>query len=159
MTRTLSIIQFLTILFFSTNATSVDISENVLSLGLQENIIRSNLGPPSSIKHEIPDEITGMNQTKLLQYNGAKLDFHLSPNGFYLWRLELTSNKYSYSNKRVKVGVNSEEILKVFGQPSSKEVSGEVIAWLYQIKGFDGWIRIKLINNVVVSIMATEDWT
>jgi len=159
MIRVLCVIQFLVLLLFTPSAISVELDLNVISIGQYESSLLSKLGEPISVLLDGPDEITGMNKTKLLKYKGANLDFHLGSNGFYLWRLELTSSDLSYLHKAVRVGAKANDISKALGDPSSKKTDDGSVVWFYHTKGFDGWVNIQLTNGVVVSIVATEDWT
>jgi len=159
MIRTFCVIKFLVILFISGSVFAVELDGNVISIGQSESLWLSKLGKPISIDLDEPDEMFGMNRTKSLKYKGANLDFHLGSNGFYLWRLKLTSSDLSYLHNKVRVGAKANEISSALGEPSSKEIGDKAIVWFYHTKGFDGWVRIELINNVVVSIFATEDWS
>lgn len=159
MIRTFCVFKFFVILLISGSIFAVEFDGNVVSIGQSDSLWLSKLGKPISIDLAEPDEMFGMNQTKLLKYKGANLDFHLGSNGFYLWRLKLTTSDLSYLHNTVRVGAKANDISNALGEPSSKENGDKSIVWFYHTKGFDGWVRIELIDNIVVSIFATEDWS
>ncbi len=145
------------ILLFSEYALSKEIY--VVSIGRSIEQVQELAGKADSINMQEADEITGMGITQSHVYSGANLDFHKGQNGFYLWKVEINSSEWAYSDKRIKIGVNSALVLSVLGEPASKEPESNKSVWFYHFKEFDGWLRIEFQNDKLIKILAVEDWT
>ena len=153
-----SVLYFLLLLFVS-NIEASEPSKVILKLGEKEDVVIAGVGKPHKIVEHPADEMFDMDVTKTMSFKGATLDFHRGSDGFYLYKLELTQSDYSYFDKRIFVGVNRATIENVLGAPSSTRFTSEFDVMHYNTKGFDGRLLFRLIDDVVVSIFVTEDWS
>ncbi|MCP4932418.1 MAG: hypothetical protein GY912_10625 [Candidatus Marinimicrobia bacterium] len=146
------------ILGFSVFASDTS-EENFIDIGMLEANVLSTYGSPANIIQYPDDEEYGMGKTKLITYEGVKLDLRLGDQGYYIWRLRILGSPWAYRNKKLSVGVTTEELRAILGIPLSTKIDGATEFYYYHPYSFDGWATIKIENGVVIEILATEDWT
>ena len=131
----------------------------VIDLGLLEEEMSKSQKTPDSIENFPPDKEFGMNETKVARYKGLVLNYHRSKNGFYIWRLEITSEAWAYKNNTISVGTSMEQVKNILGDPESIESNELNTSWFYHLYNYDAWTKITFSNSKVVEIFAAEDWT
>ncbi len=149
----------LVITFLPAAYASENSSLEFIEIGMSESQIVSAYGPPISITKYPKDDMFGMNETKLLVYEGLKLDMHLGSKGFYVWRLRISGDPWAYRNNKLTLGITIDKLKAILGEPISTKTEGEIEFYYYNPYTFDGWATITIENGTVIKILATEDWT
>ena len=100
-----------------------------------------------------------MGKTTTSFYDGAEIDFREGKNGFYIWRLKITSATWVYKNNQIRVGITIEKLKSLIGPPDSIETSDSKVYWFYHLYEYNAWTRISIVNGKVIEIFAAEDWS
>jgi hypothetical protein len=143
--------------FVSVSVAAVAV-ERFVDIGMAEATLLKNYGPPINMTRYSEDKEFGMNETKLLEFTGAKIDLHLGANGFYIWRLEIIGGALAYRNHLIITGIKERKVIEILGQPESIEIDGKTKYFYYHLYSFDAWTRITIEDDVVTQILASEDW-
>jgi len=155
------LIIFLIFVLFARNNPAEQLEKNgySLMLGISDKYALNTYGSPLEIQEYPSEDIVGMNITKVYIYKGATLDFHLRKNKYYLWRFQITTNKWAYISNITRVGNTVMQLSKALGKPATIESNTDSVYWFYPLPKGDGWVRVVLKNDFVVEILVVEDWT
>lgn len=135
-------------------------SENCfIDLGISEYKLAACLNNPISVQSFQPSDEFGMNETKRITLPSATIDLHRNNGVYYVWRLEITGQNWSFNRKKLVVGLSQKEVIALLGKPESIDGSPSDGAYVYRLHDFDAWVNIVIRGGVVTKIFAAEDWT
>ena len=138
--------------------TPANAEERFIDIGTSEIELLKNYGPPTKVVLHPEDTEFGMNETKFMEFERAKIDLHRGKKGYYIWRLEINGLPWTYRDQHISVGTKEKTLIEVLGKPESIETEGKIRHFFYRLYSFDAWTRVTIVNGLVKEIFASEDW-
>jgi hypothetical protein len=134
-------------------------SINGISLGSYLPKVRQKLGKPLRIRRESYDHYLGMGAGRRFEYDGMKAQLIKPPGAkeFHVWAITVTSKKWLVS-PRLKIGMNLQEVINLFGVPREVEQKTEYEILWYALEELRGWFQVKIKDGKVIEIEMAEDW-
>lgn len=136
-----------------------------VGVGTLRSRVRSILGKPKSVQRGRDAEM-GLSQWEVMHFPGLTVEVALPEPGYlktplrepYVWRIVISGSRW-VTKSGLRVGQTREDVLASLGPAASEDSEEETTTLHYYTKGFDGFLWVRLRDNVVVELGVSEDWT